>query len=340
MTITLTTFIPGTKAKADEVNANFSVLKEAIEAKASMDGDSTQTFLVADATESNHAVNKGQLETFSDSLSAVISKNNTRFCVHSGNTTSGEADLFSYSGTVITPKISGTYKNLVISDYEGTQVTISSTPDSLILTGNNDGTYNIFITPAGKLYILNNTIYTQKARPTMTVNDIWLNTSVDPFTCIKYTGSTDEIFYDVPLGSAKLENGAITEVKTFPFNQNGYNLSVESSVSLSSNLSTSIANAILPDYSNGISKTWGTVYQAESNGILVFIDAGGGVNSAHPKVFVGTSSTTVTTRVAGCGNDSAAFENAGEAIIPKGIYYKGTGGYNPTLTFFPCLAEE
>ena len=159
--LSLTTFVPGTKAKADEVNANFTTLKDAIEEKASLSGDSTQTFYVADATADKHAANKGQLEDLSDALTAKINKTGTKFCVKSGNISSGKGSLFSYSGLEITPLIAGTYANLVIADYTGAQTTISTTPAHLNLTGNSNGTYNIFITPSGSLYILNNTILIQ-----------------------------------------------------------------------------------------------------------------------------------------------------------------------------------
>lgn len=255
MTLTLTTFVPGTKAKADEVNANFSALQKAVNEKATMDGNSAQNFSVANGSQNSHAVNKAQLDGLSDDLTAKINKFATKFCVKSGNTTNGKGDLFSYSVLKITPKIGGTYNNLVIADYEGTQTTISAAAE-MNLTGNSNGDYNIFINTKGELYILNNTIYKQAPRPTMAVNDIWLNTSAEPLECVKYSGTSDTKFLDVPLGKVTIKDGTITALKTFPFNQNGYNVNSET------------IGYRFPDYSNGTAKLISTNYTAECDGWL------------------------------------------------------------------------
>lgn len=268
--LTLTTFVPGTKAKADEVNANFTALKNAVNQKASLSGDSSQVFSVANASKNEHAVNKSQLDDLSDYLSEKFNKSDTKFCVKSGNVSNGNGNLFSYSVLRLTPLIAGTYDNLVISDYTGKQTTISSMPNTLDLTGNSDGTYNIFITPTGTLYILNNKIYKQAARPSMVVNDIWLNTSTEPFKCIKYSGSSDIEFLDVALGKVTIKNSAITSVETFPFNQNDYKVNTQTTLKSGSNLSSSIVSMCSPDHLNGVSKTAGITYTAESAGVLQF----------------------------------------------------------------------
>lgn len=255
MTITLTTFTPGTKAKADEVNANFSILKDAVNSKAPIDGDSTQTFSVADAIIGAHAVNKGQLDYLSDDLTAEINKTGMKFCVRSGYTTSGEADLFSYSVLTITPKIGSGFANLKIADYKGIVSTITSA-SSISMSGKPDGDYNIFITSSGTLYTLNNTIYVQKARPTMLDGDIWLDTSVDPFNCIKYDGTNDNEFLDVPLGRVTIASNTITAIETFTYNQNGYDVNI-----------ASFSDKKF-DYANPVSKAVSTSYAAESNGLL------------------------------------------------------------------------
>lgn len=223
MAITLTTFIPGTKAKAEEVNANFSTLADAVNAKASISGDDTQTFAVAEATDNEHAINKSQLDDLSDDLTEKINRTGMKFCVRSGYTTSGEGDLFSYSALQITPKIGTGFANLIIADYKGIPTTISSA-STFSMSGKPDGDYNIFIKTDGTLYTLKNTIYVQKARPTMIDGDIWLNTSVEPFNCIKYDGTNDVEFLDVPLGKVTISSSTITSLKTFAYNQNGYNI--------------------------------------------------------------------------------------------------------------------
>lgn len=336
MTITLTTFIPGTKAKADEVNSNFSVLKEAIEEKAAIDGDSNQTFLVADATDDNHAVNKSQLDTLEAELITKIDKTGTKFCVKKGNTSSGEGNLFSYSVLKITSKIAGTYDNLVISDYLGTQTTISTTPEEINLTGNSDGEYNIFINTEGELYILNNTIYKQASRPTMVVNDIWLNTSCEPFECIKYSGTNDEEFLDVPLGKVTIENSAITLLETFPFNQNSYNVTSQTTIENGTKLAMSIPNFVMPDYENGSSKSVSTVYQAPTDGYFYIRTPYSGTFYVSSGNANNDSNYSWTALVVNSFGDQA-YTSSVFLPIPKSMYYKFVGNSSATLKFFPCL---
>lgn len=253
--LTLAEFVPGTKAKAQEVNANFLALKDAVNQKAAMEGDSTQTFSVANAATASHAVNKGQLDGLSTNLTAEINKTGTKFCVKSGNVTNGKGDLFSYSVLTITPKIGGVYPNLVFSDYRGTRITISSA-STISMSGKPNGNYNIFIKPDGTFYTLNNTIYRQAARPTMLAGDVWFNFSKEPFDCIKYDGTSDIEFLDMPLGKVTIASNAITAIETFPFNQNGYNVNINSFTNKKY------------DYANPVSKSSGVTYTAESDGLL------------------------------------------------------------------------
>lgn len=219
--LTLTEFVPGTKAKAQEVNANFTTLRDALSEKASMEGDSTKTFNVANATLNTHAVNKTQLNDLSSSLIVEINKMLTRFCVKSGNVTGGKGDLFSYSGLVITAKVGGAYPNLIFSNYKGEFTTITSL-STVNMTGKANGSYNIFIKSDGTLYTLANNIYTQPYRPTLVEGDVWLDTSIEPINAIKYASATDTEFLDVPLGKVVIASSTISSIETFPYNQNGY----------------------------------------------------------------------------------------------------------------------
>lgn len=329
--LTLTEFVPGTKAKAQEVNANFAALKEALDNKAAIDGDSSQTFSVADATLETHCVNKSQLNTLSDDLTAEIKKTGAKFCVKSGHTSSGEGCLFTYSVLRITPLIGGTYADLVISDYKGKE-TIITTADSISMSGKPDGKYNIFIKPDGTLYTLDNTIYKQHARPTMTDGDLWLNTSVVPYSCIKYDGTNDNEFLDVPLGTVTVVNSAISAIETFLFNEDGNNVTVSTKIETGSTLAKSVPNLAMPNYSKGAGKAFSALYQADSDGFL-YAQSDYGVF-----VYISTDNSNWSTFMIG-RFDGQGYGNGGFIPIPKGVYYRATNsGYrNSVLTFYPCL---
>lgn len=336
--LTLTEFVPGTKAKAQEVNANFAALKEALDAKAAIDGDGSQTFSVADATLEAHCVNKSQLDTLSNDLTAEINKTGTKFCVKSGNTTGGEGCLFTYSILKITPLIGGTYADLVISDYKGTQTTIS-TVDSISMSGKPDGQYNIFVTTAGVLYTLDNTIYKQHSRPTMLDGDVWLNTSVEPFSCVKYDGTKDNEFLDVPLGKVTIAGGTISAIQTFAFNQNGDNVTSQTKLELGTNIASSIPNFVMPDYTKGSSRAFSTVYQTTVDGYLHAKARYSGtfyISTGNPDANGSYSWTVLPLNSYG----DQGFSSSVFLPIPRNMYYKvivPTPGES-LLTYYPCLA--
>lgn len=331
--LTLTEFVPGTKAKAQEVNANFAALKDALKDKAAIDGDSTQAFSVANATLGEHSVNKAQLDTLSKDLTSAINKSGTKFCVKSGNITGGKGNLFSYSILKITPLIGGTYKNLVISDYEGTQTTISSV-DPISMSGKPNGDYNIFISPKGILYTLDNTIYKQNVRPTMLDGDVWLDTSFEPFNCVKYDGTNDNKFLDVPLGTVTVASSAISAIETFMFNENGNNITVNTTLERGTTIAASIPNFMMPDYSKGVNKSFSTVYKEEKDGFL-YAQSDFGIY-----VYVSTDNSNWTTFMMG-RFDGQGYGNGGFIPIPKGVYYKAaySSCRNSSLVFYPCLGE-
>jgi len=282
----LTDFIPGTKAKAQEVNANFSAVKDAINTKASADGDNARTFNVATATDTTHAVNKAQMDELSQEMTQKINGTSVRFCAKSGNTTTGKADLFSYSGMNVTAKVGGSYPSLVISNYKGEFSTITAIT-TINMTGKTNGVYNVFVKSTGETYTLANTVYKQPDRPTMVDGDVWLNTSVEPISAIKYSGTSDVEFLDVPIGKITIASSAISAVETYPYNQNGYDVNVLTHLkSLTSNGYTKLPN--------GLILQWGTA----TNTVV----HGGTCNVIFPLVFptmalniINTISDTINT---------------------------------------------
>jgi hypothetical protein len=268
--LVLTDFVPGTKAKAQEVNANFSAVKDAINSKATVAGDDTQTFSVASATEDAHAVTKSQLDTVVEEFTDKINSATPKFCVKSGNITSGKGDLFSYSSLTITPKVGGSYANMVISDCTGVFTEISSVA-AISMSGKPDGIYHIFVNADGVPYTLKNTIYRQETRPTMIDGDVWLNTSVEPIGAVKYNGTSDVEFLGVPLGAVTIASSAITALETFAFNENGYDVTTHTALTSGTTLAKSITDLPYVKYNSGVSKTAGVQYTAECSGLLVWL---------------------------------------------------------------------
>lgn len=302
--LSLTTFVPGTKAKASEVNSNFEILKDAIMTKALLEGDSSQTFSVAQAKEDYHAVTKSQLEDAKSELVQTFATYGYKFCIRSGNTTNGIPDLFQVTNLSVTPKIGGTYPDLIFADYKGNVHTISSA-DSFTLQGKQDGTYNIFINKEGNIYTLANTIYSKQERPQLVDDDIWLDTSCEDFKCIKLKNGSDEEFLDIPIGAVTIKDGLIAELKTVKYLNNGFDVTYNN----------------LPDYkydfANPISKTFGTTYTAECDGLLHLV--GFNVNVAAYLMIEGVRYTIHT-------SSSQGSIAGGFAPIKKGQTYSASAG--------------
>lgn len=62
-----------TEVSALIINDNFTELADAVNSKAKKNGDSTQEFEVADATQPSHSVNKGQLDSIAAGINGQIS---------------------------------------------------------------------------------------------------------------------------------------------------------------------------------------------------------------------------------------------------------------------------
>lgn len=316
--LTLTEFVPGTKAKAQEVNANFTLIKDALATKSTINGDSSKTFEVAAATQNSHAVNQGQLLALEENLQAEIDKKTTKFCAQSGNVTNGKADLFSFSVLEITPKIGGTYSDLIALNYLGEKITAVSAT-KIDMTGKADGVHNIFINKNAELYTLKNTVYKQASRPTMIDGDVWLDTSVEPIRCIKYNGTSDSEFLDVPLGYVSIAGNIITKIKTLDFNQNGHNVTWATS------------GHRFPKYGTNVVKVWNTDHEAECDGWVHITGLG---DYAHPVILYVNTSQICYSNIQ--GSTGIQISASGFAPITKGDVYKGSGGsQQQVLCFYP-----
>lgn len=171
------TFVGGTKARAEEVNANFLAVKNELNTK--VDKNANGSVVVGTATESAHAVNKGQVESML--ASGLVSKadNNLSnlssaglrklqyipYLFNIGNVNAnGEPDLLDITdNTKVVFKVDETMP-LVGAFADGTEFTRTSIPDLDISTLAN-GNYNLFVDESGACIPLANTIYKQKNQP-------------------------------------------------------------------------------------------------------------------------------------------------------------------------------
>ncbi len=324
--LSLIEFVPGTKAKAQEVNANFQAISQGLCEKADKAGNSSQVFSVSSATSPTHAINKSQLDILSTDLNAKINAASARFCVKSANVTNGVGDLLGYSGMNVSFKVGGSYPSLVISNSRGTFSTFTSI-GTLSMSGKPNGVHNIFIATVGSIYSLANNIYRQPSRPTLVEGDIWLNTGVEPLKAIKYISGSEVEFLDVPLGKVTISGGIISAVETFPYNQNDYEVNLNSTIKPASGLSKSIASLVMPDYLNPVSKAWNTIHQTVSDGYLyVYANISDGYNAYLEYSFNSDLSSPITVWISWMNTPDRSMGASGFVPVPKGMYYKARGG--------------
>lgn len=250
------------------INENFDTIEEAVNSKANANGDNNKVFKVAEAIESDEAVNKQLLDSTITAVSSSITEITTTinslilktpFCINSGNLTNGVQDLFSYSGGVLTTKSGGSYSDIVSTNSQGIEIIVSSQL-LLDMSSFSDGSYNIFMTSQGYLEAYSNTIYRQTSEPSSpSTNDIWFNIGIESAQAHIYNGSDFSTKYTgVPIGTATLASGIITAVTTFPFNFNG------------------IGRKLIESYQNGTS--WYNVflqYDSYTKTIRKWIEQGG-----------------------------------------------------------------
>lgn len=249
--LVLNEFVPGTKAKAQEVNANFTALKEAIGEKALINGDATQNFNVADAILAQHAITKAQL----DSITAVTNKKidgiTNRFCLKSGNITAGEADLLAFSGTTLSFKIGSGYPSVVWNSANGTQETITALANITGLSTN--GTYSVMKDlNATNAFAIASKVTQGKTFPiSPSDGDYHCLTASAMTTYKRVSGSWVETQY-IQLGTVTVSGSVITSVTTKSYNQNGQDLTIQNFMqNLVANGYTKLPNGLILQWGSG-----------------------------------------------------------------------------------------
>jgi len=230
------TFVPGTKARAQDVNENFIAVQDELNLKAEKEGDERQTFMVADATEDNHAITKLQVETAieekAEELSEATNYFLTPFIIESGNIDNifRKPYIMGANGSVLNfySNIKQGHKPLVLIPANNQpKFEINFQMPTINVANYEDGTYNVFISKDKEPhnYILKNKIYKQKIIPGNNVqNNIHIDTSGAVITAKIYKGTTWEDFNDVHIGTIVVENGRVTSTIQNNFNDNGINV--------------------------------------------------------------------------------------------------------------------
>lgn len=265
--LTLTEFIPGTKAKAQEVNANFAVLKDAISTKASLNGDSSKTFSVSEATASEHAIRKSQMDSLGDEINQKMENLLGRFCLKSGNLTNGEADLMSFSGTTLSFKIGSTYSSLKWNSANGTLETITTLAD---ITGTSiNGTYSVIKELGVANAVATSSNITQgKTFPTSPSNGDYHCLTAAGLNTYKYTsGAWVETQY-IQIGTVTVANNTISFVKTNPYNYNGYNVQGSNVDYIVESWISSDGNSFYKKFKSGLIRQ-GAIFAGTDDGVSI-----------------------------------------------------------------------
>ena len=163
----------------------------------------------------------------------------TPFCVNSGFVNSnGNAGLFHYTAGVSTSiefKVDdGTsYKPITFTNAKGKTTTLEAI-NSYDLSQTDNGTYLVYLTENATAVTLSDNgakVYYQPTAPTSpSATDIWLDTSKEGLTSyIRESGTWVETNL-VVLGSVTVNNYKIQSAKSYPYNQNGYNINSLSSI--------------------------------------------------------------------------------------------------------------
>ncbi len=275
-------FLAGTKAIAEDVNENFNVIKEEINLQ-----------------KDNFTALKENFETVSEYVNGdmreelvnLIKSCHALFCANSGHTNeNGEADLLAID-TVNENRIvfkvgdgtEGALELVSLTNAEGERATRTHF-EAINMANSADGEYIVCAKISGSPYATKGKIFRCKQEPSMNVGDIWFDTSKIPFKAWHHNGINKYEFEDVPIGSAKVQNGNLVSVTTYPYNQNGFDINTDTILESNSNIMQSILHYSKPDYNSSTEKATGVSHSAEKDGFLMVKTVLGGQDSATLKI--------------------------------------------------------
>lgn len=197
-------------------------------------------------------------------LTGIISAatvNYMPFTANSGNVdANGKSDILYYTGGTGTLnfKVGGTlpvYDNLKATSAQGSTFELSQILD-LDVSTYDDGTYTVCVKKNQTVAEVRGTVFRQIDNPSPAGNngDLWLNTGIEGLVCYeKISGSWNNEYEGVPIGTFTVASGIITSVTSLPFNDNGYNITKETNAYVRNLLqnSSTVPYYNIIDFSNG-----------------------------------------------------------------------------------------
>ena len=174
-------FVAGTKAKAEEVNINFSAIKEELNKKLDVSNDGYIT--IKDAITDNQPISKFQFDTVKKEINTSINEKienkelKNGFLITDGNLDSnGNPDLLDIDDdTKVVFKVDdGTNYKPLKCVLANNQCFERTTIPDLSVSALADGTYNLYIAKEGSCIALANTIFQQKFPPKKMVETNWI----------------------------------------------------------------------------------------------------------------------------------------------------------------------
>jgi hypothetical protein len=134
---------------------------------------------------------------------------------------------------------------------------------------NSNQLYNIANSSNGFNVLANNYTIDKVFPASPTEQDCHLLTSVEPIAMYTYDGTDWTEISRVYAGAVITDgSGNITDVVQIGYNQNGYNVTQNTPLVTGSTLTASAINAIMPNYSAGVTKALDTTYTADTDGWL------------------------------------------------------------------------
>ncbi len=203
-------FTAGTKAKADEVNENFTSIQNEL---------NKQSENINSVKEDVDYIKTDMLDDFISEAEMITKSAKSKFCINYSNvSTDGKTpDILSFDENILSFKTGGAYPVLIATNAYGDSETFEYI-DNLDITGYADGNYNIFLSLEGEVELFNTKIIKSPTSPTnVVIDDIWLM-NLEPWSCYKFNGLSWTEFEGIPLGSLIITGGKITEVSNYTFN--------------------------------------------------------------------------------------------------------------------------